>query len=286
MQHIFTAGLAISSSCRNVPSIRDLFDNIEEITWFLGGSANRTEIFKNASNVQDNHSDLLDENEDDNMIQSLRCIEKGGHMKTVPKFSATQWTARVTTLSALVAKYPIVLTALDSIRESSTGDAKMKSGAYARLLEHSSFIVSLIITQFILSYLDPVSKMLQSKQYNLGETYKDIEISRKCIEEARKDDCWRKVWDIIETLANSINVPLSTPRTAKQQCHRANASTTPNQSPEDYYRINVYYPFIDHVIQELNSRFPQDQHAGLIAAQHLMPTNLHNLQPGMISAMK
>lgn len=37
--------LALSSSCKNVPEIRNLFDSVGKITWFLGGSAKRKEIF-------------------------------------------------------------------------------------------------------------------------------------------------------------------------------------------------------------------------------------------------
>ena len=37
--------LAHSSSCKNVPQIRYLFDSVGKITWFLGGSGKRREIF-------------------------------------------------------------------------------------------------------------------------------------------------------------------------------------------------------------------------------------------------
>ena len=37
--------LALSSSFKNVPEIRNLFDSVGKITWFLGGSAKRKEIF-------------------------------------------------------------------------------------------------------------------------------------------------------------------------------------------------------------------------------------------------
>ena len=33
--------LAVSSGCNDVPPIRNLFDNVQKLTWFLGGSAKR-----------------------------------------------------------------------------------------------------------------------------------------------------------------------------------------------------------------------------------------------------
>ena len=38
--------------------------------------------------------------------------------------------------------------------------------------------------------------------------------------------------------------------------------------------VNVYYPFIDHVIVELETRFSED-HKGLKAAQKLVPVHLN-----------
>ena len=36
--------LAIASGCNSVSAIRNLFDNVEKLTWFLGGSGKRKEI--------------------------------------------------------------------------------------------------------------------------------------------------------------------------------------------------------------------------------------------------
>ena len=38
----------------------------------------------------------------------------------------------------------------------------------------------------------------------------------------------------------------------------------------------MYYPFIDHVVSELETRFT-NEHEGLIAAQHLVPAYLETL---------
>ena len=53
-------------------------------------------------------------------------IKQGSHKKSVPKFCATRWTARVDTLSTLIAQYKLVLEALEQIQDTSNGDAKQK----------------------------------------------------------------------------------------------------------------------------------------------------------------
>ena len=55
-------------------------------------------------------------------------------------------------------------------------------------------------------------------------------------------------------------------------------SALPKQTAKDYFRINIYYPFIDHVVGELEHRFDSSKHAGLIAANGLVPKNLESLQ--------
>ena len=83
-------------------------------------------------------------------------MEDGSKRQTVPKFCATRWSPKVSTLSALLAKYGSVLLALDEI-------------SYSRLLQDSEFIVGLTVSQFVLSFLAQVTKSLQAKSCNLGE---------------------------------------------------------------------------------------------------------------------
>ena len=144
-----------------VRSIQNLFDNVSKLTWFLSGSAKRKEIFLQTAAATD-VSELLsalvacaDEDEEDESAKTSR--EEGSKRQTVPKFCATRWSAKVTTLSALLAKYGSVLLALDEISSSSSGDAKRDASAYSRLPQDSEFIVALTVSQFVLSFLAQVT---------------------------------------------------------------------------------------------------------------------------------
>jgi len=81
-----------------------------------------------------------------------------------------------------------------------------------------------------------------------------------------------------------VGITISKPRSVRLQRHRANAGAV-DQSPSDYYRINVYYPFIDHVVGELETRFSSD-HEGLIAAQYLIPLYLPQLSQDKIDSLE
>ena len=77
--------LAISSGCKAVRSIQNLFDNVSKLTWFLTGSAKRKEIFLQTAAASDDSEPLsalvacADENEED---ESAKTLEEGSNRQT------------------------------------------------------------------------------------------------------------------------------------------------------------------------------------------------------------
>ena len=55
-------------------------------------------------------------------------------------------------------------------------------------------------------------------------------------------------------ISNEVGCEISVPRVAGRQTYRAN-SVMQGGTTEDYYRMNVAVPFIDHLLQELLTRF-------------------------------
>ena len=298
--------LALAGSCTGIDSVRDLFDNVAKITIFWGDGAKRKEMFKAvaANGTNDELTALLTEEEDDedddedededeeeeeeddkdereevegrkDLHKSNKAILTGARKKTVPKLCPTRWSSRVETLSALIAKYSSVLETLGQIADQSTGEPRSNAQSYIRLMESPQFIVGLVVVQFILSFTAQITKILQAKECNLGDAYAEVNGAKECIRDARADDTWSKVWRRIQIIGETIGVQITKPRTTRNQRHRANAGND-NQTSEDYYRINVYYPFIDRVVEEIETRFAVE-HKGLIAAQNLVPVYLNRL---------
>ncbi len=80
-----------------------------------------------------------------------------------------------------------------------------------------------------------------------------------------------KVYLQAERMGESVNVDPSKPRSCARQRNRPNAAA---ENIEDWYRINVAIPFIDHIITELDSQF-----SGLAKTVStllgLVPLNIH-----------
>ena len=62
-------------------------------------------------------------------------------------------------------------------------------------------------------------------------------------------------WSVAQAVA--VENTITKPRTANVQRHRANAGCNSDQTISDYYKVNVLFPFVDHVIQQIDSRFSQ-----------------------------
>ena len=90
------------------------------------------------------------------------------------------------------------------IADCSRGDAQNDANAHLRLLHDSQFIVTLTVAQTVLSFFASFTKTLQAKDCNLSEAYKDIHISKACLQDDRTDEFWEKLWVWIETIAQAV----------------------------------------------------------------------------------
>ena len=122
-----------------------------------------------------------------------------------------------------------VLTVLADIHEKSAGEYKGDASSYIRLLEDTQFVVAPVVAQFILAYLGPATKLLQTKYCNLSEARKDIASANICIGNARSQEQWDKLFKRTENLANSIDIHVMKPRTSLRQKHRLNAGVLSSQ---------------------------------------------------------
>ena len=75
------------------------------------------------SKENDDLAAQLLQTDDDMLNESYIAIKQGLYKKSVQKFCATRWTTRVDTLSAIIAKYKLILEALEQIQDTSNGDA-------------------------------------------------------------------------------------------------------------------------------------------------------------------
>ena len=196
---------------------------------------------------------------------------------SLPTLSDTRWLSRVDSLSTLLVNYEKLIDALEEIVAESHGQSQHDVKSYAYSLASFPYIVSAVITQYVLGFTAPLSLQLQAKSCNLVKAHSEARSLLRVLENVRNDDkYYRKMYTRSEDIAKSVNVEPTTPRLAARQKHRANVGATCSINSYDYYKINYFYPFIDHVISYLNTRFDKTLISAL-RATYLIPSHLDRL---------
>ena len=85
----------------------------------------------------------------------------------------------------------------------------------------------------------------------IDDTIRAVAMVRSNIEEKCHE--W---FDDASRLADKIGSTVSVPRITGRQEHMNNNS--PSVNPESHYRVNVAKPLIDHLLEEMSSRFSED----------------------------
>lgn len=84
----------------------------------------------------------------------------------------------------------------------------------------------------------------------------------------RNDDAFRDMFTSAEILSKKLfDCQLAIPRLTSRQTHRANPETS---SVEDHFRVTIYIPCIDSLIQNLTERFLRNEDI-LSSFQILLP---------------
>ncbi|XP_060879463.1 52 kDa repressor of the inhibitor of the protein kinase-like [Metopolophium dirhodum] len=239
-----TLNLVLAHSCE-IPMIRNCIGTIKTVINFFRQSALRDGLLKDAA-------------------ESAGAI----HLNLV-SLCETRWTEKHLAVERFAEMFSVVTEALQALQDSRRECA---SQAYQlkQAIENSQFVVSMLILRKVFSFTSTLNKILQTQNIDLTEACKYVDIVKKTLEDIRNDDEFLKiVTDSKEYLGIES---LTAPRITNRQKGRSN---NPAETAEIYYKINVYYPFLDHVLSELAARF-SNHHEKIGNLQILIPKFMKN----------
>lgn len=149
---------------------------------------------------------------------------------------------------------PKIINALSEITSWKDYQTSGKAKILVTTLCDSELLIALSSLAHILNYTYPLSKIFQKKNLDLNaaaNTIKDtLQILLKCRGNVRTQ--FSNIFKSCEELANIIDVELRMLRLCKQQKNRSNY---PTNNVEDYYRMAIFIPLLDNVIDDLKTRF-------------------------------
>lgn len=116
-----------------------------------------------------------------------------------------------------------------------------------------------------------MSIQLQSPKQDLSDAFSHVEKIICLFEEKRRysEIEFSNYFKNACQVATSVGEEIKIPRVCGRQTKRANPNTS---SPEEWFRITIFIPFIDHFIIELKTRF-NDRFKKIIPLEGLIPSN-------------
>uniref|UniRef100_A0A667WQR9 TTF-type domain-containing protein n=1 Tax=Myripristis murdjan TaxID=586833 RepID=A0A667WQR9_9TELE len=161
-------------------------------------------------------------------------------------------------------------------QETESDGTRLHSEKASRLrnsIESFDTIVTAVTIHKVLGYILPLTTRLQSPDVDILSAYKEGREVAQVIESLRSEESFSTIYQQAVQMASTIDVaPVKKRVTVKQQ-HRGNA---PADSVAEHYRLNLFLPFIDHVTEELRTRFAESSEPALVAAL-LVPKALPQL---------
>ena len=242
--------LSVSKGCE-VPLVRNMLGILASVSTFLSASAKRVSVL----------TKIIDESD----------LNQSRKQKLKP-LCQTRWTERHNSVSIFRELYPFILQALEQIQNDDDAKAASSATVFEAGLTRGDFIIALEATVSVLSHTHGLSVSLQDPKLDLSEAMGSILAVTEALTRMKElpEESFRVVFEKASNTADLNGIPITVPRTCSRQSHRNNAKVS---SPEEYYRLAIFVPLLDHFITDLSSRF-NGTLKNVFALQGLIPSNL------------
>ena len=227
-------------------------------------------------------------------VDELNSKKAAANESLIPKLKLkllceTRWVECHTALNDFNLLYEAVVYTLESISINIDKKWDAKSVTEANSLLHAitsdSFIVAFQTNLYFFGYTKGLSVLLQGSHLDILTAFEEVASVKQELRSIRD----QAELDFKTTYKASIEMAqlagkdeLSRPRCCGRQVYRNNTQT---QTPEDYWRVSVFIPFLDSILTELDARFTPDSKErvqGLL----LLPKYLDQFNDDKISLVK
>lgn len=140
------------------------------------------------------------------------------------------------------------------------------------------FVIALVVSEHVLQSTVHMSIFLQGAECDLLEAVKECKTVVEMLPSERNDEnVWNELYQTDLDMAEPFDIAENVPRRCGRQISRANH---PADTPKQYWRISLYYPFLDHMIKELDSRLLKSENR--FNAQYLLPCVVEQITVRML----
>nr|CAI5849000.1 unnamed protein product [Callosobruchus analis] len=218
--------LSVSKTSK-VQSVRNSMGTIKEVISFFSMSSKRMTVLRKY-----NKSNLI-------------------------KLCETRWVERHESIFRFCSSLESIVTSLIEISTWQETDSSSKAERLYKSVLDSQFLFSIFSLSEILTYTVNLSKVLQATSIDRVTAMNMICQVLELLESKRKnvEKSFDAIYAQVNSLHEKLDINVSIPRICARQINRANIQTN---NPKDYFRITVYIPILDFVIEDLKFRFDGD----------------------------
>ncbi len=136
-------------------------------------------------------------------------------------------------------------------------DLSSDAQTYFRMIKHFEFLVSLVVTMNVFDHTLALTVQLQQRKMDIADSLKHINLLKSTMAklQAEVDEYHNLYYDQALELAKKLKMRGKIPRICETQIHRDNY---PVSRARDLHRVKLTIPLLDHIIEELEHRFPSE----------------------------
>ena len=164
---------------------------------------------------------------------------------------------------------PIIET-MEQIMSDNKDDGAAARSFHKKLCDFE-FLITLVTVSKMLAITHQISVSLQKPDIDLSSAIGHIELVQSVINDIRSnvEIEFKQLYLSAQAISSKLNVEPSIPRIVGIQRHRHNYSTN---SPDVYYRISLFIPYLDELNSSLVNRFSKHKET-LVSLQNIIPIN-------------
>ena len=232
-----------ASKAVSVPAIRHAEDIVKATTSCFRSSAKRTDLLTS-------------------------CITQADDLRIsktqLTTMCTTRFIERHTSIVCFRSLLRFIMDALDCMTLWQSTEARKTANSLKNSICQSDFVVSLVILENISGLMLPLTRNLQTVGLDLIEAMDGVDNLLASLRNMRSAECFSKLFAEASDVATTIlEITIVKPRTSVRSVYRPAAVHGPTDTVEDYYRINVFFPTLDKIIEDVDLRHGKTGVGGL-----------------------
>lgn len=211
----------------------------------------------------------------------------------------TRWSCQIIACRTVLKKLDVILILLHEIEENARNHDRSFEAKVLISNIDESFVLSMILFTEVLGHIHVASKYLQDPTADLSKAAELIDSLQKVFQEMRSETHSDQLFSSARELIEKNNIPPKLPRSFKRTRnmplkmahyiveHNSAESQVGleerSSSDRDIFRIEMFYPVVDCVINELQQRFSGQNVKIMQCVQAFIPSSPNFLNTSLIS---